>query len=164
MLYLGVVALTMGVATNRKLTLLTRSLGDIVAQDTNMTTSEEGDVFKAARVIMTPYPVTDDKLTLMQVSSVRIKTDKTACVEWSRKLDGSSTAQGRGTGDTVTSSIPTDLLVPDTWLIWPETAYSYEPVVGESITGTIKMGTQLFMRPRQSPSVTYSGKANTCPT
>lgn len=163
-LYFGVIALTMGVATNRKLTLLTRSLGDIVSQDTNMTTAEEGDVFSAARVIMSPYDASPAALTLMQVSSVRIRTNGTACVEWSRKMVGSSTGPGRGTGDVVTSSIPADLRVADTWLIWPETTYSYTPVVGQGITGVINMGSQLFMRPRQSLSVTYNGVANSCPT
>jgi Flp pilus assembly protein TadG len=162
-LYFGVIALTMGVATNRKLTLLTRSLGDIVAQDTNMTTAEEADVFAAARVIMSPYDSSSTALTLMQVSSVRIRTNGTACVEWSRKLLGGSTGAGRGTGDVVTASIPADLRVPDTWLIWPETTYSYTPVVGEGITGVIHMASQLFMRPRQSLTVTYNGVANTCP-
>src|SRR4051794_8506301 len=72
LLYLGSVAVTMGVTTDRKLTLLARSLGDIVAQDTYLSNAEATDVFAAARAVMAPYDVRAVVLS-MRVSSIRIK-------------------------------------------------------------------------------------------
>ena len=54
LLYVGSVAVTMGVTTDRKVTLVTRTLGDIVAQDNNITADESTNVFNAARAILAP--------------------------------------------------------------------------------------------------------------
>ena len=56
-LYLGSIVVTQGMMTDRKVTLLTRALGDIVAQDTTVTATERDEIFNAARVVMTPYDV-----------------------------------------------------------------------------------------------------------
>jgi hypothetical protein len=45
---------------------------------------------------------------------------------------------------------------PTTSVIWGEATYNYKPVVGWVITGTLQMYDQIFLRPRQSTSVTYS--------
>jgi Flp pilus assembly protein TadG len=161
-MYLGSVAVTMGVMTDRKVTLLARSLGDIVSQSTNLTAAQSTDVFKAGRAIMAPYDSSSTVLQ-MRVSSVKINTLGTkACVRWSRSPDP---AFQRSVGADVTSIIPPDLLIANTYLVWPEVKYKYTPVVGASITnGPLDLSDQLFMRPRQSDEVTTDGQDTTkCP-
>jgi hypothetical protein len=47
-------------------------------------------------------------------------------------------------------------LVPGTSVLWGEATYSYRPVIGWVITGTVPMYDQIFMRPRQLPSITIN--------
>jgi Flp pilus assembly protein TadG len=155
LLYVGSVAVTMGVTTDRKVTLVTRTLGDIVAQDNNITADESTNVFNAARAILAPY---DSSLTVLKsrVSSVKILANGKACVRWSRSPNS---GYARTPKSDVTTFIPADLRVPSTYLIVPETEYAYKPVVafnnvGQALTLTDKM----FMRPRQSSEVTTDGQ------
>jgi Flp pilus assembly protein TadG len=157
LLYLGCVATTMAVTTDRKLTLLARSLGDIVAQDTAITAAEMGDVWNAARAVMTPY---SSALTIlsMRVSSIKIKADGKACVEWS---DSPNSAFKRVAGADVTTFVPADLRIPSSYLIVSEVEYKYDPVVGDDITGgIITLKDKLFLRPRQSTQVTHYNQPN----
>jgi Flp pilus assembly protein TadG len=153
-LYLGCIAVTIGVSTDRKLSLLTHSLADLVAQDDTIMNTETDDIFLAAKAIMMPYDVTPNEIG-MRVQSVRIKADRTACVEWSVAPTGLLTA--RGLNENVTSIIPDDLRVADTTLIWAETQYNYRPVVGEDLVGTLlELKSQNFMRPRLTDAVAFS--------
>jgi hypothetical protein len=38
-------------------------------------------------------------------------------------------------------------------LIWSEVAYSYTPMIGHVVTGTLNLSDQLYMRPRLSDKV-----------
>ena len=154
-LYLGCVAVTIGVSTDRKLSQLTHSLADLVAQDDTVTSTETDDIFLAARAIMRPYDVTPAKIG-MRVQSVRIKSDGNACIEWSIAPTGGLLA-ARSINANVTSLIPADIRLPDTTLIWAETKYNYTPIVGGDIVGTsIELESQNFMRPRLSDAVAFS--------
>jgi Flp pilus assembly protein TadG len=152
LMYLGSVAITMGVTTDRKLTLLARSLGDIVAQGTTITSAQIDDIFESARAVMYPYNSSTAVLR-MRVSNVRINAAGTlARVCWSLSHNGGYT---RGPGDDVTNLIPEDLRIANSYLIVPEVEYDYDPVVGADITGgRIVLKDVLFMRARQSTQVT----------
>jgi hypothetical protein len=50
-------------------------------------------------------------------------------------------------------TIPTNLAVPNTYLLLGETAYNYTPSYGYVVTGTITLNGQIYVRPRQSNSV-----------
>ena len=55
----------------------------------------------------------------------------------------------RTAGSTVT--LPSaDLVAPSSSLVWSEVSYSYTPVVGYTITGTLPLSDQMFMSPRIS--------------
>jgi Flp pilus assembly protein TadG len=153
-LYLGCIAVTIGVSTDRKLSLLTHSLADLVAQDDTIVSTETDDIFLAAKAIMMPHDVTPADIG-MRVQSVRIRADRTACVEWSVAPTGLLPA--RSVDDVVTSAIPDDIRVANTTLIWSETKYNYRPVAGDRIVGTsIELTSQNFMRPRLTDVVAFS--------
>jgi len=52
-------------------------------------------------------------------------------------------------------TVPSALVVPGTWLIWSEVAYSYTPSVGYVVTGTLNLSDRIYMRPRLSASVPF---------
>lgn len=159
-LYLGSIVVTQGMMTDRKVTLLTRLLGDIVAQDTTVTAGERDEIFNAARVIMTPYDV-DPGVIDMRVSSVRIKLDGSSCVEWSLAPTGSTFE--RAPGEVLDDVIPVAIRTPNTWLILSEVQYRYNPIVGDDITGPIMLNERLYMRPRSVPQVTSFNQPATPP-
>jgi hypothetical protein len=50
-------------------------------------------------------------------------------------------------------TLPTALNVANTSLIWSETQYTYRPVIGYVVSGTLTLHDQIYMRPRLSASV-----------
>jgi Flp pilus assembly protein TadG len=159
LMYCGTVAVTMGVTTDRKLTMVARSLGDIAAQDTNITAAEMDDTFNAVRAVMAPYN-SDPTIMRARVSSLKIKADGKACVEWSSARPGGFAR----TPGAIVTGVPADLKTPNTWLIMSEGEYHYTPVIGDDITGgPIELSDTFYMRPRQSAQVTWDGQPATSP-
>jgi hypothetical protein len=53
-------------------------------------------------------------------------------------------------------------MVANTSLIWGEAHYAYKPTIGWTITGTLNLGDQFFLRPRLSCSVTLNSASGCC--
>jgi hypothetical protein len=105
------------------------------------------NILDASSAVLSPFTGSKLKVT---VSQVKIDGSGNATIEWSDTRNGTA----RGTGEAVT--LPTALKVNNTWLIWAEAEYSYEPTFGSSIKNTIALKDQMYMRPRLSNSVTRS--------
>jgi len=144
-LYLGAVEVSQGVAVDRKVTLSARSVADLVAQATSINTTDVDDILDAATAVTAPYLATNLKVT---VSQVQIDADGKATISWS---DAKSTTP-RSKGQVVT--VPAALNIANSYLIWGEVEYAYKPVIGYVISGTLTLKDQIYMRPRQSASVT----------
>jgi Flp pilus assembly protein TadG len=152
-LYLGGVEVSEAVAIDRKTTMVARSVGDLVAQTTNVTADDMINILAAGTAVVAPYSDTKLKVT---VSSVKIDAQGVAKIAWS---DAKNTT-ARAVGSTVTLNAA--LNVANTWLIWAETEYAYTPAIGYMITGTMPLKDQIYMRPRQSDCVTRTGVVTTC--
>jgi Flp pilus assembly protein TadG len=152
-LYLGGVEVSQAVAVDRKVTLVSRTLGDLVAQATNVTTSDMTNILAASAAIVVPYA--DSKLKIT-VSSVKIDSAGVAKIAWSDTKNGTA----RTVGTTVT--LPTALNTANTTLIWAEAQYAYTPTIGYVITGTMNLKDQIYMRPRLSDCVTRTGVVTSC--
>ena len=150
-LYLGGVEVSQAVAIDRKVTLIARSLGDLVAQATNVTNAEMSNILAASAAIVVPYQ--DAKLQIT-VSSVKIDNNGVAKVCWSDTKNGTA----RAIGSTVT--VPAALNTVNSSLIWAESEYAYTPAIGYVITGTMNLKDQIYMRPRLSDTVTREGTPN----
>ena len=147
----GLVEITNGISADRKVTLTARALSDLVSQATTMTNSDFNDTFTAASGIMFPY---DTSAIKSVVSEVKVDGGGNATVVWSK-------ANANGVAKT-TVSLPANLAVPNTYLIWSEVTYTYSPGVNWFITTAgLTMKEQLFTRPRQSNCVLYG--TSTCP-
>jgi hypothetical protein len=81
------------------------------------------------------------------VSEVKIDGNGNATVVWSDTLGGTK----HNTGASVT--LPDALKVNNTWLIWSEAEFSYEPTFGSGITGSLALKDRMYMRPRLSNDV-----------
>ena len=152
-LYLGGVEVSQAVAIDRKVTLISRSLGDLVAQATNVSNAEMSNILAASAAIVVPYQ--DSKLKIT-VSSVKIDAQGVAKIAWSDTKNGTA----RAVGSTVTLNAA--LNTANTTLIWAEAQYAYTPTIGYVITGTMNLKDQIYMRPRLSDCVTRDGVVSTC--
>jgi Flp pilus assembly protein TadG len=146
-LYLGAVEVSSAVAVDRKVTLAARSVADLISQAASVTTTDVNNILDAASSVTSPYSNTPLKVT---VSQVKIDANKNATIDWSAAKGTGASAHGQGAGVTV----PDNLKVANTWLIMGEVSYDYRPVIGYVLTGTLKLHDEIYMRPRQSVSVT----------
>lgn len=163
-MFFGTVEICSGVAVDRKVTLVSRTLSDLISQYSNSAALADSDLqnaFSAAYGIITPYDVTPVKATITQIYVNAAAT--TAKVQWSKSatvsqsgstvtatLGASSYSQGQAL------TIPTGLMVGDTYLILSEVSYTYVPTVGYILAKSgITMSDQTYTRPRQLTCIPY---------
>jgi len=145
-MFFGTVEFSSGVAVDRKVTLMARTLSDLTSQSTSVTDNDLTNFFAASNGIMTPYPSAPTRSTISELYVD--PTTLAARVQWSRGH------APRPAGSTVT--IPTALKVGDTYLIFSEVSYRYVPAVGHVMAPAgVNLSDVAYTRPRQSSCVTY---------
>ena len=170
-MFFGTVEFSSGVAVDRKITLVARTLSDLTSQSaTAVTDSYLQNAFTASIAILTPYAATP---TNAQISEIYIDSTNVAKVQWSKAATISSgasqatlTTSARAPGDNVTSMIPPTLLVAKTYLVLSEVSYLYKPTVGYVMAKAgISLSDLSYSRPRYVTCVTYNNlPAGNCPT
>ena len=111
-LYIGVIEISQGVAIQRKVTLVARTVADLASQVTSINNTDMTNLGTAALAVIAPYDGSPLKVT---VSAVNIDANGIAKVAWSDSINGGDT---RGVNSTVT--LPPALNVPNSQLIWSE--------------------------------------------
>jgi Flp pilus assembly protein TadG len=155
-LFFGTVEFSSGVAVDRKVTLMARTLSDLTSQNVSVTTTQLTNIFNASTGIMTPYPSSP-----VNARIVELYIDPNLVVKqiWTAT---SGTAPPTGT-----VSVPTALKIANTYLIYSEVTYKYEPIIGYVMPkGGINLSDFTFTRPRQSLCVFNpppSPGSTTCP-
>jgi Flp pilus assembly protein TadG len=144
-LYLGSVEISQGIAADRKVTLTSRTVGDLVSQVSSINNTDMTNTLNAATAVMAPYQVSKVKLT---VSSIIIDNQGNATNDWSDSLNGTPRSKGSSV------SVPAALNIANSSLIWSEAQFSYTPTIGYLISGTLTLKDQIYMRPRLSDKVT----------
>ena len=156
-MFFGTVEFSSGVAVDRKVTLMARTLSDLTSQSMSVSDTDLTGFFAASNGIMTPYSSAPTQST---ISELYVDASKVVKVMWSKG------AVPRAKGTTIT--IPSELQVPDTYLIFSEVSYQYVPTVGKVMSSTgVKLTDVAYTRPRQSTCVIYptpsSGALPACP-
>ena len=159
--FFGLVEFSSGVAVDRKVTLVARTLSDLTSQSTSISSSDVKNFFAASSSILTPYAV--DPVRPI-ISELYVNSSKVAKVQWSvgatvAMVSGAAVATVQTTpphapGTVVT--IPSALAIAGTYLIWSEVSYQYVPAVGYVMAKAgINLSDATFTRPRQSSCVDY---------
>ena len=157
-LLFGMIDVASGVAIDRKVTLTARTLSDLVSQGTKVTATDISNFFKMGSAIMTPYAVTPATMT-QKVSAISIDASKKAKVVWSYSgsVSGSAATVTAGYAPgTVVTTIPPNLLIANTQLIWSEVTYTFTPITGYIMKANMPLSEDTYTRPRQSDTVVYS--------
>jgi Flp pilus assembly protein TadG len=186
MMFFGTVELSSGVAVDRKVTLISRTLADLTSQAANTTPglwwapvndTYLQNVFTASVAILTPYAPPASTPATMQISQIYVDNSGVARISWSKAATISAGAtqatlatSTRVAGDVVTSIVPTALLVHQTYLIFGEVRYLYVPVgIGYIMKANVTLQDVSFSRPRQVTCLVYNNlpvliqPSNTCP-
>src|SRR5882757_135970 len=66
-LFFGTDEFASGIAVNRKVTLMARTLSDLTSQNTSVTDTQLTNFFNAANSMMTPYSATPVKATITEL-------------------------------------------------------------------------------------------------
>jgi Flp pilus assembly protein TadG len=168
-LFFGTVELSSGVAADRKVSLVARTLSDLTSRSVSVSDSDLTNFFAAGGAIMTPYVPPMYNVTKGTITELWIDPSTgNARVQWSQ----GSVPRGQKTLVTVPADLivkdSTGKIVPNQYLIFSEVSYLYTPAVGYVMA---KAGVTLtdvsYTRPRQTVCVTYptptSGALPPCP-
>ena len=146
-MFFGTVEFSSGVAVDRKVTLMARTLSDLTSQSTSVNDTDLAGFFAASRGVMTPYSSTPTQGTISEL----YVTPGTLVV----KVQWSKGSAPRTPGATIT--VPTELKVGDTYIIFSEVSYRYVPAVGKVMApGGVNLTDVAYTRPRQSTCVMYN--------
>lgn len=137
-----------GVAIDRKVTIMARTLSDLTSQNTSVSDTQFTNFFNAANAIMTPYASSPVQGTISELY-VNPSTLK-ARVQWSNG------ANARTAGEIM--DIPEALKIAGTYLILSEVKYKYVPSVAWFINKVngITLTNFSYTRPRQGLCVMYN--------
>jgi Flp pilus assembly protein TadG len=147
-MFFGSLEVTDAISADRQVTLTASTVADIASMYSSVTSTDVTNIMAAASAVLSPFPIAKAKVTL---SSVMIDANGNATVDWSATVNGTQRSGN------VTSAIPSGLRIANTSVLWGETSYAYKPVIGYVVTGTLNMSSQIFMRPRLSNCVHYTG-------
>lgn len=145
-LWLGSVELSQGVTIDRKVSLASSALADLVTQQVNLTANEMDDIMDATTAIMMPYNVANLSI---QIAGVDIDDDGDTTVMWSESRNGPAAPVG---GE---YTIPEPLAQPNSFLVVAQLSYAHTPATTHALTGPITLTDEFFLRPRRSDSITY---------
>ena len=170
-MFFGTVEFSSGIAVDRKVTLVARTLSDLVSQtDKSVDDNAVKNAFAASSSVLTPFDVAPVRPT---ISEIYIDANKIAKIQWTKSATVAMSSgspqvtlqvSAHNVGDVVT--IPPTLLIAQTFLIWSEVDYRYTPAVGYVMGKTgVNLHDESYTRPRYSSCVDYpapASQANAC--
>lgn len=163
-MYFVTMEVAQGIETNKKVNRLSSMVADLIAQQTDVSTSDLDAIMKIGDMTLQPYGRSDPKIV---VTAITISSDATpkATVAWSRKMEDGSYSKGPNKDAEVT--VPPDLNVGGSFLIRVQTELDYRPVLtwaanGKEATGltaafdNLPMAETYYLRPRMTNTITCS--------
>jgi Flp pilus assembly protein TadG len=142
------------IATYMKVRSATYELAAITNQYTTISASDMTTILSAVSVVMAPYNSGTPAVT---VSQIAISNKGKAAVEWSATQGGTARTVG------ATMTLPTNLVVNSSYLIFAEVSYKYTPLFGFFGNGSaITFSDNLYTVPRSVSCIIYTPQSSTC--
>jgi Flp pilus assembly protein TadG len=147
-LFFGTVEMSNGVAVYRKVTLMAHTLSDLTSQSVEVqSTTDLPNFFAASTGVMAPYSAAPISQT---ITEIWVNPSGQARVQWSY-------GSAQLTPGTPFPNLPSNLAVPNSYVIFSQVGYLYQPAVGYvmPIAG-VSLSDFAYTRPRQYPCVLYN--------
>jgi len=139
----GATEITNLVLVDRKLVAATQTTADLVTQETQVTSGDLSDIFRAAELVMQPYDEADLRIG---IANVRFDPDDgTPTLDWQ--------AQRRAGSVVNPLAAARDLGAAGESVIVVSLAHRYRPVLGTLFIDSFELTESAFSRPRRSASV-----------
>jgi Flp pilus assembly protein TadG len=148
LLYFGMAEMTQGMIADRRASHVASSIGDLVAQETQINQTTMDDVFKVGNATVAPLPTSN---LSMRVTSVKADKNGNPQVAWS-KVSGSGYTALTG----AVSGLPVGLIAANESVIMAETTYIYTSAIQKTMTSPITFKQTYYLKPRKSTEVTWS--------
>jgi Flp pilus assembly protein TadG len=145
LLYFGVVELTQGLMTKQRAAHTASTIGDLVAQNSSITSAQVGDVFTVGGTLMYPYPTTTLK---MRVSSLTADASDHVTVAWSQASGMPALTKGSSV------TVPSNVIAANGSAIMGESQYTYTSVFGQIMPTPVVFKEVYYLQPRLSTTVT----------
>jgi Flp pilus assembly protein TadG len=174
-MFFGTVEFSSGVAVDRKVTLVARTLSDLTSQSISVADADMTNFSTASYAILTPYSSAPSfASTQVTISELYVDPNTLAArVQWSKSgtitppsIPGNPPTVVLGAGRAVSSvvAIPSQLAAAGTYLIFSEVSQLYTPSVGYVMgKAGVTLSDTAYTRPRQSSCVFYSPAVAPCP-
>jgi len=143
-LFTGTIVYGNAIYIDRKVTLATRTVADLVTQYSSLSTATAQTVLGASASIVAPYSVSNMVVT---VSEVQTDAAGNATIVWSQSLNGTQ----RPVGQVV--SLPASIDTANVYYIMGEVQYTYTPAIGYLVTGSLTLSDKTYMAPRISANI-----------
>ena len=134
-------------SAKRKLTIAAHTVADLVARQVSVSSTSLTSIMNATAQIAAPYDLS--KMVIV-VSEATTDASGNSTVTWSGALHGTALTAGSPV------TLPAGIAQPGTSLIFSTVTYSYTPVLGQSLFGTMTFSSAFYMSPRMIASVAYT--------
>ena len=148
-MYLGSYQIGDAITCNRRITIATRAVADLVAQNaTGTTTASEldGDL-SAVNLVLAPYSPTQ---AIVRITEVATDSLGRTTVQWSRATNAKPYVKGS------VATIPLTMRIPGTYFLFSEVTYAYTPAANFGFVNSMKLYDSLYMIPRNATSISCS--------
>ena len=143
-MYFGALELTDALTVDRRVTLATQTVADLVAQSAVITDDDMSDIFSATAAVMAPFSAANLQ---MRITSVVADSDNNTKVAWS---DGYNMA-ARNKNSTI--ALPAGLTSGGDSVIYAEVKFTYTSLLGKYFTTPFTFTDEAYLRPRRSLQV-----------
>lgn len=151
--YFGLAEATQVMMAERKTIRAASAVGDLIAQNTQVTTGNIDDIFKMSDVLMKPYPATTQ--LKICVASIVSDSSNNKTVAWSRSRNSAPCPAKNAAVSN--ADVPADLIAANQSLVMSRVTYVYTGVTNKVIKTNPTFTKTFYLRPRRSQSVTCTG-------
>lgn len=147
--YCGLAELSQAMMAQRRVGNIASSIGDLVAQNAQLTDTRKTDIFAIGAVIMAPFPTTNLRMCLLSVTSDATGKDTVA---WSEPYNGHPDCPAQGTV-LASTVVPVAVLPASKSVIVAKANYAYTSPIKFVLPSAITFNRTFYLRPRRSDTV-----------